>query len=210
MSQQIVFYYNPMSRARIVHWILEEIGVPYEVRLLNFETGEHKQPGYLAVNPMGKVPALVHNGTVITEAAAICTYLADIFPEAGLAPAVSDHPARGTYLRWLFFGAGCVEPAFVDKLFSRPTPERPSALGYGSYPDVLNALEQAITPGPFILGDRFSAADVYVGSQIVWGMLVKALEPRPIFEAYAKRLSERPAYQRSVSQGEKYISQLRK
>jgi len=191
----ITFYTNPMSRGRIVHFLLEELGVPYDMKILDFEKGEHKAPAYLKINPMGKVPAVVHRGVVVTECAAICVYLADVYAKAGLAPAVDD-PQRGTYLRWIFFGAGCVEPALVDKMFERPPVERKGALGYGSYGDTLNALETAITPGPYILGDRFSAADVYVGSQIQWGMMVKSLEPRPKFQQYAERLAARPAMQR--------------
>src|SRR5215471_8917490 len=114
MSDEIVFYSNPMSRGRIVHWMLEEIGAPYRFEVVNLEQGEHKKPAFLAVNPMGKVPALVHRGVVITEAAAMCAYLADAFPQAKLAPP-TDSPARGTYYRWLFFGAGCVEPAMIDR-----------------------------------------------------------------------------------------------
>jgi glutathione S-transferase len=191
----ITFYTNPMSRGRIVHFLLEELGVPYDMKILDFEKGEHKAPAYLKINPMGKVPAVVHRGVVVTECAAICVYLADAYAKAGLAPALDD-PQRGTYLRWIFFGAGCVEPALVDKMFERPPVERKGALGYGSYDDTLNALETAITPGPYILGDRFSAADVYVGSQIQWGMMVKSLEPRPKFQQYAERLAARPAMQR--------------
>jgi glutathione S-transferase len=195
MMERVTFYHNPMSRGRIAHWMLEETGAPYDVKILSFEKGEHKAPEYLAINPMGKVPAIVHRGTVVTESAAICAYLADAFPQSDLAPALDD-PARGTYYRWLFFGAGCIEPALVDRLFARPPVDRPGALGYGNYTDTLNALEQALAPGPYILGERFSAADVYVGSQIVWGMMTKSLEPRPAFEQYAARLSERPALQR--------------
>jgi glutathione S-transferase len=191
----ITFYTNPMSRGRIVHFLLEELGVPYDMKILDFEKGEHKAPAYLKINPMGKVPAIVHRGVVVTECAAICVYLADAYAKAGLAPALDD-PQRGTYLRWIVFGAGCVEPALVDKMFERAPVERKGALGYGSYDDTLNALETAITPGPFILGDRFSAADVYVGSQIQWGMMVKSLEPRPKFQQYAERLAARPAMQR--------------
>jgi glutathione S-transferase len=191
----ITFYTNPMSRGRIVHYLLEELGVPYDMKILDFEKGEHKAPAYLKINPMGKVPAIVHRGVVVTECAAICVYLADAYAKAGLAPALDD-PQRGTYLRWIFFGAGCVEPALVDKMFDRSPVERKGALGYGSYDDTLNALETAITPGPFILGDRFSAADVYLGSQIQWGMMVKSLEPRPKFQQYTERLAARPAMQR--------------
>jgi glutathione S-transferase len=195
MTDKITFYHNPMSRGRIVHWMLEELGQPYDMKIVSFEKGEHKSPEFLAINPMGKIPTIVHKGTVVTEAAAICAYLADAYPSAGLAPALND-PARGTYLRWLFFGAGCVEPAFVDKLFARPPVEREGALGYGSYETTVATLERAITPGPFILGNKFSAADVYIASQIGWGILVKALEPKPVFQAYFERMFERPAYQR--------------
>jgi glutathione S-transferase len=192
---EITFYTNPMSRGRIVHWMLEEVGVPYDMKILDFDKGDHKKPEYLKINPMGKVPAIVHRGVVVTEVAAICTYLADAYPQANLAPALND-PQRGTYLRWLFFGAGCIEPAIVDKLFHRPAVERKSALGYGSYEDTLNALETALKPGPFILGERFSAADVYVGAQIQWGLMVKALEPRPAFLQYMERIGARPALQK--------------
>jgi glutathione S-transferase len=191
----ITFYTNPMSRGRIVHWMLDELGVPYEMKVLDFEKGDHKKPDYLKINPMGKVPAIVHRGVVITEAAAICTYLADAFPAKKLAPATDD-PQRGTYLRWIFFGAGCVEPAIVDKMFARPVVERKGALGYGSYGDTLDALETALKPGPYILGERFSAADVYVGSQLQWGLMVKALEPRPVFVEYVDRIGRRPALQK--------------
>lgn len=196
MSETITFYTNPMSRGQIVHWMLEEAGAPYEMKILDFDKREHKSPEYLAINPMGKVPAIVHRGVIVTEVAAICAYVADAFPGAGLAPALGD-AARGMYYRWLFFGAGCVEPAVVDKAFSRPPIERTGAVGYGTYEDTMNALESALTPGPFILGDRFSAADVYVGAQIVWGMRMETLEPRPAFEAYAARCAGRPAFERT-------------
>jgi len=206
MSDPITFYYNPMSRGRIVHWMLEEVGATYRFELLDMERNEHKRPAYLAINPMGKVPAIVHRGVVVTETAAICAYLADAFPAAGLAPALDD-PARGTYLRWLFFGAGCFEPALVDQMLNRPQPERRGALGYGSYQDTLNALEKAINPGPFILGERFSAADVYLGSQIGWGTMTKALEPRASFQAYTARYSERPAFKRFTAAAAKMMQQ---
>ena len=134
MAEEIVFYTNPQSRGRIVHWMLEETGAPYRMELLSFEKNEHKAPAYLAINPMGKVPAIVHRGVVVTEVAAILTYLADAFPKAGLAPKLDD-PARGTYLRWMFFGAGCLEPALIDRMLDRPVPERTAALAYGSYDD---------------------------------------------------------------------------
>lgn len=204
---ELIFFHYPLSRARIVHWMLEELGAPYTVKLINLEQGEHKRPDFLAVNPMGKLPAIKHGDTVVTEAGAICAYLADAFPAANLAPSPSS-TERGTYYRWMFFGSGCVEPAITDRLFNRPQVERPSALGYGSYDDTLNALEKALSPGPFILGERFSAADVYVGSQIMWGMRMKALEPRPAFQQYAGRLMERPAFRRVLAQNDQYMKQL--
>ncbi len=123
MTEQIVFYTNPMTRGRIVHWMLEEVGAPYDMRVLSLEKGEQKTPQYLAINPMGKVPAIVHRGVVVTETAAICMYLADEFPAANLAPKIGD-PQRGTYVRWFFFGAGCFEPAIVDKMLERPPAAR--------------------------------------------------------------------------------------
>jgi glutathione S-transferase len=201
MSDSVTFYHNPMSRGRIVHWMLEEANAPYEIKVVNFEKMEHKSPEFLAVNPMGKIPAIVHRGTVITETAAICAYLADAFPAAGLAPALDD-PKRGTYLRWLFFGAGCFEPAIIDQMFSRPAPSRPAALSYGNYADTVNTLERALTPDPYILGDRFSAADVYTCAAIGWGQMMKALEPRPAFNDYVERLTKRPAYQRFTAQSD--------
>jgi glutathione S-transferase len=198
MSGEIVFYHNPQSRARIVHWMLEEVGAPYRTVILDLAKGEHKTPEYLKINPMGKVPAIVHDGTVVTEAAAICAYLADAFPAAGLAPAIGD-PRRGTYYRWLFFAAGCWEPALADRMFQRPDVPRKGVLGYGSYEDTLNAAAEALAPGPWILGETFSAADVYVGSQIIWAMKFGApgLKENPVFTAYAERLSERPALRRA-------------
>jgi glutathione S-transferase len=201
VADKIVFYHNPQSRGRIVHWMLEEANAPYEIKVVDFEKKEHKSADFLSINPMGKIPAIVHRGTVITESAAICAYLADAFPDAGLAPGLDD-PKRGTYLRWLFFGSGCLEPAIIDHMFSRPPPSRPTAMGYGNYADTLNTLEKALTPGPFVLGDRFSAADVFIGSAMGWGMALKALEPRPVFGAYLGRMLERPAYQRANAQNE--------
>ena len=209
MSERIVFYHHPMSRGRIVHWMLEEAGAPYEVRLLNLEKGEQKNPEYLAINPMGKIPAIVHRGTVVTETAAICAYVADAFPAARLAP-VTDDPRRGTYLRWLFFAASCVEYALIDRMFSRPPVERRGALGYGSYEDTSNALEKAITPGPYVLGDWFTAADVYIASIIGWGLMTKSLEERPAFQAYVTRCRERPAHARFTAHCNELAEQMKK
>jgi len=194
MSDRVTFYHNPMSRGRIIHWMLEEAGAQYDVKILDFEKREHKTPEFLAVNPMGKIPAIVHRGVVVTETAAICAYLADAFPGAGLAPR-NDEPARGTYFRWLFFGAACVEPALVDRLLARPV-EKEGHIAYGTYENVFNALATALVPGPFIVGQRFSAADVYVASQLNYGTMTKALELRPVFAQYVERCMARPAFKR--------------
>jgi glutathione S-transferase len=199
MSETVTLYTNPMSRGRTVHWLLEELGAPYEMNVLSFDKGEHKSPEYLRVNPMGKVPAIVHRGVVVTEAAAICVYLADEFSAAGLAPAIHD-PRRGTYLRWFFFGVACIEPAVVDKVFGRE-PVRRGAIGYGTYEDTMSTLANALTPGPFILGDAFSAVDVYVGSQVHFGITMESIEPTPIFQRYAARCAARPALQRVMQGG---------
>lgn len=199
MADEIVFYSSPMSRGRMIQWMLEECGAPYRVELIDLQKNEQKNPKFLAVNPMGKVPAIVHRGVTITECAAICTYLADAFPAAQLAPKLDD-PARGTYLRWMFFGAGCVDSALIDRMLQRPAPERTGALGYGRYEDLVSTLEQAITPGPYLLGERFSAADIYVGSQVAFGLMTKSLEPRPAFQAYIARANDRPAFKRASGQ----------
>ena len=192
-SDEIVFYTNPMSRGRIARWMLEEIGQPYRTVVLEYGT-TMKAPEYLALNPMGKVPAVTHRGVTVTECAAVCAYLADAFPEAGLAPALGD-PARGTYLRWMFFTAGPVEAAVTAKSLDLLAPaEKAGMVGYGSFEQVVDALEAAVSvPGPWILGDRFSAVDVYVGSQIGWGLQFKSLPDRNAFKAYAGRLFQRPA-----------------
>ena len=208
MADEIVFYHWPMSRARTVHWMLEEVGAPYRIEITNLEKGDHKKPAFLAVNPMGKLPAIVHRGTVITETGAIIAYLADEFPAAALAPAIG-RPERGAYLRWLFFGAACVDPALVDRMLQRPAPERVGALGYGRYDDVVDTLEKALSPGPYLLGDRFTAADLYIGSQIGFGIMTRALEPRPAFQAYVGRVTARPAFKSASEQGEAIVARAK-
>jgi glutathione S-transferase len=152
-----------------------------------------KSPDYLAINPMGKVPAIRHGDTVVTEAGAICTYLADAFPEAALAPEPGSR-ARGAYYRWLFFGAGPVDGAIVNKsLGFEPPPERRGMVGYGSLQYVLDTLEKAVSASEYLVGDKFSAADLYLGAQLGWGMMFGALEKRPAFEAYWGRIKDRPA-----------------
>jgi glutathione S-transferase len=196
MADDLVFYSHPMSRGRIARWMLEEVGAPYRTEYLTFE-GSMKSPDYLAINPMGKVPCIRHGKTVVTEAAAICAYLADAFPEAGLAPPTDR---RGDYYRWLFFAAGPLEMAVSLKALGQDVPkERERSIGSGSYDAVMNALSHAVTRGPYIAGDTFSAADVYVGAHISWGLQFGSLEPRPEFSAYWERLKERPASQRATA-----------
>lgn len=196
----IIFYHNPRSRARIVHWMLEEAEATYRIAPIDFEKGEHKTPEFLAINPMGKLPTIVHGEVVVTEGAAICAYLADAYPENELCPCDGD-PARGAYYRWLFFGAGCVEPAFIDVLQKRPAAPS-SALGYGSLDDVLNALRGALKASPYLTGESFSAADVYVGSQLEWGAMVgvPGIKGDPVFDPYIARITARPAYKRAAEQ----------
>lgn len=196
MSDEVIFYHNPRSRAQMVHWMLEELGAPYRIAPIDFEKGDNRTPEFLAINPMGKLPTIVHRGVPVTETAAIIAYLADAFPAAGLAPAIDD-PARGTWLRWIVFGASCFEPALLDTMMKRPEAPKMST-GYGSYEDVLHALETMLDPGPWILGDRFSAADVYVGAELAWATMFGApgIADRPKLAAYVEQVKARPAYQR--------------
>ena len=187
----LTFYTNPMSRGQIARWMLEEVGAPYEQVLLDYGT-TMKAPDYLAINPMGKVPAIKHGDTVVTECAAICAYLADAFPDAGLAP---DPAHRGDYYRWLFFAAGPVEQAVTNKsLGFEVASDKTMMAGYGNFDATMDGLEAAVTGKRYIAGDRFTAADVYVGSQIGWGLMFKSMPDRPAFQAYFDGLKDRPAY----------------
>lgn len=177
--------------------MLEEVGEPYRTELLDFGT-TMKAPDYLAINPMGKVPALVHRGSVVTEAAAICAYLADAFPQAGLAPPQVDR-LRGPYYRWLFFAAGPLEAAVTNRAFGFEVPqEREGMAGYGNFAKVLEVLEGAVSQGDYLLGTQFSAADVYLGSHVGWGMQFGTIEKCPAFEHYWARIRNRPAARRAT------------
>ncbi len=187
----LVLYTNPQSRGRTARFMLEELGVPYETVILDYE-GAMKTPEYLAINPMGKVPAIRHGDQIVTECAAICAYLADAFPAAGLAPPARQ---RGAYYRWLFFGAGPVEAAIMDKYRKiEPDAEQQRMIGYGDFDRVIAALDAAVTRTPWLAGDSFSAADVYAGSQIDWPMQFGMLEPTPALSDYIERLRARPGY----------------
>ncbi|MGE7369211.1 glutathione S-transferase family protein [Neorhizobium sp. NPDC001467] len=194
MAEDLLLYTHPMSRGRIARWMLEETGLPYRAETLPFGASM-KHAEYRLLNPMGKVPTLVHGQTVVTECAAICAYLADAFPEANLAPPVKE---RGDYYRWLFYAAGPLEAATTNRTLGvEVSPERERMVGYGTYADVMETLERAVASHTYIGGHRFSAADVYVGSQIGWGMQFGSIEKRPAFVDYFARLSERPAYKRA-------------
>jgi len=193
MPDELTFYTHPQSRGRIVRWMLEEIGQPYRTELLEYDT-TMKAPAYRSINPMGKVPAIRHGDTVVTEAAAaICAYLADAFPEARLAPPPGDH-LRGPYYRWLFFVAGPLEQAWTNKAIGFVVPqERERMMGYGRFETVIDVLEAAVSRAEYVVGNGFTAADVYVGSGIGFGMQFGMIEKRPAFEQYWGRLSSRPA-----------------
>jgi glutathione S-transferase len=196
MADGITLYTNPMSRGRIARWMLEEVGQPYHVEVLDYATSM-KAPAYLAINPMGKVPALRHGDVVVTEVAAICAYLADAFPEAGLAPPPGDR-RRGPYYRWLFFAAGPVEAAISNKALGFVVPpERERMMGYGRIEHVMSALDAALSRSDYLAGDDFTAADLYVGSALGFGMMFGTIEKRPAFERYWQRVSARPACKRA-------------
>lgn len=190
MTEALKFYTNPMSRGRIVRWMLEESGAAYDTEYLSFNDSM-KGEAYKAINPMAKVPAIRHGATVVTECAAICAYLADAFPDAGLAPPLSD---RGSYYRWLFFTSGPLETAVTNRVLGFKVPEDKRRMaGCGTFGEVMDTLETAVKATPFIAGDRFTAADVYVGSQIGWGLDFGTIEKRPAFIEYWQRLKDRPA-----------------
>jgi glutathione S-transferase len=196
MADELVLYTNPQSRGRVARWMLEEVGQPYKVELLDYAS-TMKGPAYLAINPMGKVPALRHGDAIVTETAAICAYLADAFPQARLAPPAGDR-LRAPYYRWLFFCAGPIEAASSNKALGFVVPpERERMMGYGNYARAIDTLEAAISKSEYLVGNHFTAADLYVGSHIGFGMMFGMLERRPAFEQYWKRVSSRPACKRA-------------
>jgi glutathione S-transferase len=208
MADELVLYTNPRSRGRIARWLLEEVGQPYKAEILEF--AGMKSPDYLAINPMGKVPAIRHGDMVVTEAAAICAYLADVFPEAGLAPPPGSR-LRGPYYRWLFFAAGPIEAANTNKALELVVPaERTMMVGYGAQESVLAALEGQLDRSEYIAGDRFTAADVYVGAQIGSGMAFGMIDKRPTFERYWALVGGRPAAQRAREIDDKLVAEQRK
>jgi glutathione S-transferase len=196
VADELVLYTNPQSRGRIARWMLEEVGEPYRTEVLDYAT-TMKAPAYLAINPMGKVPALRHGAVAVTETAAICAYLADAFPQARLAPPPGDR-RRAPYYRWLFFAAGPIEAAVSNKALGFVVPpERERMIGYGRIELVMSALEAALSRSDYLTGDQFTAADLYVGSALGFGMMFGTIEKRPVFDQYWQRLSARPACKRA-------------
>lgn len=200
---KLTLYHAAPSRSSIVHWMLEELGEPYDIHLVSFKKGENLEPEFLAINPMGKLPTIKHGDAVITEAAAICTYLADEFPQAKLNVPIGN-PQRGAYLKWLFFGPSCVEPAVLERAFPRKEPAPRSAAGFGDFDTVMTTLAKGVgAADPYLMGKRFTAADVIIGSALRWGMMFKLVPERPEFTAYVARLSERPALKRATEKDAK-------
>ncbi|HEY8245728.1 MAG TPA: glutathione S-transferase family protein [Hyphomicrobium sp.] len=203
---RLKLYHATPSRSSTAMWMLEEVGEPYEIKLLSLKNGDQHKPGYLAVNPMGKVPAIDDNGTIVSEVSAICCYLADAHPKAGLAPAVTDK-LRGPYLKWLFFGPSCAEPAIIDKAMNRAPAPRSTA-GWADYDTVVDVMRDAAgKASPYLLGERFTAADVVIGAGLRWGMQFKLLPELPEFVAYTQRLAKRPALQRQIARDEAFARQ---
>lgn len=194
----ITLYYSPQTRATGARVLLEELGVPYRLHVLNMKTGEQRQPDYLTINPMGKVPAIRHGDALVTEQAAVYLYLADLFPEAGLAPALSD-PSRAAYLRWLVYYGSCFEPAMMDKHLKRE-PASPNETPYSSYDDMLATIEQALIPGPYLTGETLTAADLLWGIALSWTMMFGLVPERPVFRAYVERITSRPAFQKVAAE----------
>lgn len=202
----IEFWTNPMSRGQIAHWMLEELGQPYQTNWLEWGPSGNKGAAYLAVNPMGKVPAIRHNGKVVTEAAGICLYLADAFPQAGLKPGPEG---LADYYRWTLFSAGPVEQAVTARAMSWEVPEgREGMAGFGTFDATVNTLAQMLAERTYVCGDTFTAADVYVGSTVDWGLMFKSIPSQPPLEAYAARLRARPAYKSAKAINAAKVSEL--
>ena len=201
-----VLYYCPRTRAETAMWMNEELGGVCDLKIVNLKTGDQKKPEFLKINPMGKLPALVHDGVAVTESAAICAYLADAFPQKGFAPASND-PKRGAYYRWMFFAPSCVEPMMLDRL-SNTKRENPVSAGHGTEADVLAALKSALANGPYILGDKISAADIVLGSTLNFAMMFGAVDKQEPFISYVERLTARPAFKKAQETSAKYAAEL--
>jgi len=197
MTADLIFFHAPNSRSGGTRALLEELGADYELHVLNLKAGTQRQPEYLAVNPMGKVPAILHRGALVTEQPAVFLYLADLFPEKGLAPAIGD-PLRGPYLRWMVYYGSCFEPALVDKSMQREA-AAPSTSPYGDFDTMLKTLTDQLAQGPYLLGERFTAADVLWGGALNWTTMFKLVPETPVIRAYIDRVISRPAMQRAAA-----------
>ncbi|OOG53275.1 glutathione S-transferase family protein [Rhodanobacter sp. C03] len=197
MNPKVTFFHAPNSRSGGTRALLEELGVQFDLHVLNFKQGEQRKPDYLAINPMGKVPAIRHGEALITEQPAVFLYLADLYPEAKLAPPIGD-PLRGPYLRWLVFYGSCFEPALVDKSMQRE-PAAPSTCPYGDFDTMLKTLTDQLEQGPYLLGDTFSAADVLWGTALNWTTMFKLVPELPVIRTYIDRVLARPAMQRAAA-----------
>ena len=205
MTSDIIFYTNPMSRGQIIRWMLEEVGAPYDTEILDYASSM-KSEEYRRINPMMKVPAIVHHGKVVTECAAICAYLADAFPEAGLSPRDDE---KANYYRWLFFAAGPLEQAVTNKASGfEPEAERQRMFGYGNYDLAVTTLSDHLAGRDYVCGSRFTAADVYVGSAVMWGTQFGTLPKLDNFVAYAERLGQREAYKRGKDEDNQLIAEM--
>lgn len=193
-ESRLTFYHSPNTRSTAALILLEELGAPFELKVLDMKAGEQRQPAYLVINPMGKVPALVHDGALITEQPAVFIYLADLFPDAGLAPPIGD-PLRGPYLRWMVFYGSCFEPAVIDRSMQRE-PAAMSTSPYGDYDAMLSTLTAQLAKGPYLLGDRFSAADVLWGTALAWTTAFQLVPSLPVIQTYVERIAARPAVAR--------------
>lgn len=193
-SDRILLYYSPQSRATGARVLLEELGAPYDLHVLNLKAEEQRQPAYLAVNPLGKVPAIKHGDALVTEQIAITIYLADLFPEAGLTPSLDDS-MRGPYLRWIAYYGASFEPALIDK-FMKHEPAPVTQSPYADFESMLGALETQISKGPYLLGERMTAADILWGIAFSWTMMFGLVPKKDVFVRYAERITSRPAFQR--------------
>lgn len=196
-TSRVTFFHAPQSRSAGTRALLEELGADYDLHVLDLKSGEQRRPDYLAINPMGKVPAIHHAGALVTEQPALFIYLADLYPAAKLAPPLGD-PLRGPYLRWLVFYGSCFEPAIVDRSMQRE-PAPPSTSPYGDYDTMLQTLVDQLGKGPYLLGDTFSAADVLWGTALNWTTMFKLVPELPVIRAYIDRVLARPAMQRAAA-----------
>jgi glutathione S-transferase len=205
-SRQVTFFHSPNSRSAGTRILLEELNADYKLHVLNLKAGEQRAPEYLAINPMGKVPAILHGDALVTEQPAVYLYLADLYPEAGLAPAVGD-PLRGPYLRWMVYYGSCFEPALMDRA-QKHEPAPPSSCPYGDYDTVMKTITDQLGQGPYLLGERFTAADVLWGTALAWTRMFKLVPELPVLKAYAERVASRPAAVRAREKDQELAAQL--